>query len=48
MLDLISTAVIFVFDKYIIGFPGGSVVKNLSTNEGYTGSMPELGRSPGE
>ena len=32
-LDLISTAVIFVFDKYIIGFPGGSVVKNLSMKD---------------
>ena len=48
LLDLISTAVIFVFDKYVVGFPGGSVVKNLSTNEGYVGSIPELGRSPGE
>ena len=48
LLDLISTAVIFVFDKYVVGFAGGSVVKNLSTNEGYAGSIPELGRSPGE
>ena len=30
------------------GFPGGSVVKNLATNEGDTGSIPGSGRSPGE
>ena len=32
------------------GFPGGSVVKNLTANEGNTGdsgSIPGLGRSPG-
>ena len=29
------------------GFPGGSVVKNLPANAGDTGSIPELGRSPG-
>ena len=31
-----------------MGFPGGSVVKNPSANEGYAGSIPESGRSPGE
>ena len=31
-----------------MGFPGGSVVKNLPANEGDTGSIPGLGRSPGE
>ena len=31
------------------GFPGGSVVKNLSANAGETmGLVPGLGRSPGE
>ena len=30
------------------GFPGGSVVKNLSGNAGDTGLVPGLGRSPGE
>ena len=30
------------------GFPGGSVVKNLPANAGDTGSIPGLGRSPGE
>ena len=29
------------------GFPGGSV-KNLPANAGDTGSIPGLGRSPGE
>ena len=31
-----------------MGFPGGSVVKNLPANAGDTGSVPELGRSTGE
>ena len=31
-----------------VGFPGGSVVKNLSADAGDTGSIPGLGRSPGE
>ena len=31
-----------------MGFPGGSVIKNLPTNAGDVGSIPELGRSPGE
>ena len=30
------------------GFPGGSVVKNPPANAGDTGSLPGLGRSPGE
>ena len=29
-------------------FPSGSVVKNLLLNAGDVGSIPELGRSPGE
>ena len=31
-----------------MGFPGGSVVKNLPANAGNTGSIPGLERSPGE
>ena len=31
----------------ILGFPGGSVVKNLRANVGDAGSVPRLGRSPG-
>ena len=30
------------------GLPGGSVVKNLPANSGDAGSIPGLGRSPGE
>ena len=30
-----------------LGFPGGSVVKNLPANTGDTGSIPGSGRSPG-
>ena len=31
-----------------MGFPGGSVVKNLPANAGDVGLFPALGRSPGE
>ena len=31
-----------------LGFPGGTMVKNLPANAGDAGSVPELGRSPGE
>ena len=31
-----------------VGFPGGSVVKNLPANAGNSGSIPRSGRSPGE
>ena len=30
------------------GFPGGSEVKGSASNAGDLGSIPELGRSPGE
>ena len=30
------------------GFPGGSVVKNPPANIRHMGSIPQLGRSPGE
>ena len=33
---------------YLGDFPGGSVVKNLPANTGNMGSIPGLGRSPGE
>ena len=32
----------------LLGFPGGSVVKNLPANAGDAGSVPGSGRSPGE
>ena len=31
-----------------MGFPGGSAVKNPPANAGDAGSIPRLGRSPGE
>ena len=39
-----------VIPSYFIswGFPGGSVVKNLPVSAGDKGSIPRLGRSPGE
>ena len=33
---------------FLWGFPGGTVVMNLPANAGDTGSIPGLGRSPGE
>jgi len=32
----------------VVGFPGGSGVKNLSANSGDMGLIPEVGRFPGE
>ena len=34
--------------SFSAGFPGGSVVKNPPSYAGYRGSIPGLGRSPGE
>ena len=31
-----------------LGFPGGTMVKNLPANAGDAGLIPESGRSPGE
>jgi len=36
------------FTKVRKDFPGGSMVKNLPANAGDTGSIPGLGRYPGE
>ena len=33
---------------FIMGFLGGSVIKNPPTNAGDVGLIPESGRSPGE
>ena len=44
-------AFFFFFNpKYpvIVGFPGGSAVKNLPASAGDSGSISRLGRSPGE
>ena len=37
-----------VFSTHPLGFLGGSEVKNLPANAGDTGSIPGLGKSPGE
>ena len=34
--------------EYNVGFPGGTVVKNLPANAEEVGSFPGSGRSPGE
>ena len=51
MFDLCSSLGVLWCQVLHLGFPGGSVVKNLPTNAGYAGdmgSLPGLGRSPGE
>ena len=35
-------------DMMILGFPGSLVIKNLPANVGGAGSVPGLGRCPGE
>ena len=42
-----NNAAYYLLAKYL-GFPGGSVVKNLPANAGDAGSIPGSGRSPGE
>ena len=41
----------YIWQRFIfrarLGFPGGTVVKNPPANDGDTGSVPDLGRSPG-
>ena len=34
-------------NSFLVGFPGGSVGKESTYNEGDLGSVPGLGRSPG-
>ena len=38
----------FTCSSVYMGFPGGSVVKNLPAKARDTGSIPDPGRSPGE
>ena len=47
--------ILYLYVKYLYihinvytGFPGGSVIKNPPTSAGDSGSIPGLGRSPGE
>ena len=37
-----------LISNFIMGFPVGSAVKNPSASAGEMGSIPGLGRSPGE
>ena len=50
-VDLFSHGSRVGLDILSLGFPGGSVIKNLPANAGNagdTGSIPKLGRSSGE
>ena len=37
-----------IFTEYLLGFPGDSAGKASACNAGDLGSIPKLGRSPGE
>ena len=39
---------VFFFSQVLLGFPGGSHGKESTCNVGDLGSIPGLGRSPGE
>ena len=41
-------SILFTYVYILYGFPGGSEVKVSASNEGDSGSIPGLGRSPGE
>ena len=45
---LLHYIIICVLYSYILGFPGGSAGQESTCNVGDLGSMPGLGRSPGE
>ena len=38
----------YMYTNLYMGFPGGSTNKESTSNAGDLGSVPELGRSPGE
>ena len=38
----------YITVNILVGFPGGSIVKNPSANAGDVNSIPGSGRSPGE
>ena len=42
-----SSHALIAFKQYFWGFPGGSVVQNLSANAGDVSWIPGSGRSPG-
>ena len=39
---------VFTEDYYQVSFPSGSMLKNVPANAGHMGSIPGLGKSPGE
>ena len=43
-----SLVIVFFYDSFIDGFPGGSDGKASAYNAGDLGSIPGSGRSPGE
>ena len=44
----LTAIIIIITDYYVLGFPGGSQGKESACNAGDPGSIPGLGRSPGE
>ena len=47
-MTLVTNTVLYLKGTKKIGFPGGSEVKASACNVGDLGSIPGLGRSPGE
>ena len=47
-VPLIYLPILMPISCFLVGFPGGSVVKNLLDNIGDAGLIPGSGRSPGE
>ena len=45
---MFSLVIFFIHILYIMGFPCGSAGKESACNAGDLGSIPGLGRSPGE
>ena len=39
---------VFTEDYYQVSFPSGSMLKNVPANAGHMGSIPGLGKYPGE
>ena len=47
-VPLIYLSILMPISCFLVGFPGGSVVKNLLDNIGDAGLIPGSGRSPRE
>ena len=48
LLTLLNVGNSWLLGNTLVGFPGGSMVKNLPANAGDPGLIPGSGRSPGE